>query len=108
MEGRMTEEEKKLIESDNFQSVLKVLLAAYRPILEDDLKRIAAPAELSKQAAATTASCDDELTQAARLFEPFVTEAMARHLLPAAALELLGPFESWRWCLLHIRCCIIF
>src|ERR1035438_10087278 len=27
---------------------------------------------------------------------------------PAQARELLGPIEGWRWCLLHIRCCIIF
>jgi hypothetical protein len=29
-------------------------------------------------------------------------------LLPAQACEMLGPIERWRWCFLHIRCCIIF
>ena len=104
----MTEDEKKVIESENFQSVLKELLSVYRPLLKENLKRAESPDDLRKEAEAVTASCDDEVTLANRIFEPFVTETMARRLLPARALELLGPFEQWRWCLLHIRCCIAF
>ncbi|MCZ7627032.1 MAG: hypothetical protein M5R38_15815 [Candidatus Methylomirabilis sp.] len=29
-------------------------------------------------------------------------------LLPEEGRQLLGPIDRWRWCLLHIRCCIIF
>jgi hypothetical protein len=96
------------INNPDFQAVLKELLKVYQPILEEDLKRAQEPEALKREAQEKPPSCDDELALADRLFENFVTEDVARHLLPAQARDLLGPAERWRWCLRHIRCCIIF
>jgi hypothetical protein len=96
------------IHNDDFQFGLKELLSAYQPILEEDLKRATAPEQLKKEAVEKPPSCDDELALANRIFEKFLTEEVAVRLLPAEGRELLGPIERWRWCLLHIRCCIIF
>ena len=96
------------IHSEDFQFVLKHLLAAYQPILEEDLKRAKSPEELKKEAESKPASCEDEVTLANRIFETFVTEEVAVRLLPEEGRKQLGPIENWRWCFLHIRCCIIF
>ena len=96
------------IHGEDFQFVLKELLSAYQPILEEDLKRAGAPEQLEKEAEENPPSCNDELSLANRIFEKFVTEEVAVRLLPAEGLKLLGSIERWRWCLLHIRCCIIF
>jgi hypothetical protein len=96
------------IHSEDFQFVLKHLLAAYQPILEEDLKRAKAPEELKKEAESKPASCEDEVTLANRIFDRFVTEEVAVRLLPEEGRKQLGPIENWRWCFLHIRCCIIF
>lgn len=96
------------IHNEDFQFVLKELLGAYQPILEEDLKRAHAPEDLQKEAQAKPASCDDELALAERTFELFLADEVAVRLLPVEARELLGPIERWRWCLRHIRCCIIF
>jgi hypothetical protein len=96
------------IHSEDFQFVLKHLLAAYQPILEEDLKRAKSPEELKKEAESKPASCEDEVTLANRIFEKFVTEEVAVRLLPEEGRRQLGPIENWRWCFLHIRCCIIF
>jgi hypothetical protein len=48
------------------------------------------------------------ICRAYALFEKFLTEDVAQRLLPAQARELLGPIEQWRWCFLHIRCCLVF
>jgi len=108
----MTEEtgpvEQDEIHNEDFQFVLKELLNAYRPILEEDLKRAKAPEQLKKEAEEKPPSCDDELELANRIFEKFFTEEVAVRLLPAEGRELMGPIERWRWCVLHIRCCIIF
>jgi hypothetical protein len=45
---------------------------------------------------------------ASRIFESFATEDVVLRVLPPEARKLLGPVEEWRWCLLHIRCCLIF
>jgi len=92
----------------DFRLVLEALVNAYRPILEDDLKRAANLDALVKEADSAPPDCEAEIAAAERLFTPFVNEKMALALLPAQARELLGPAESWRGCLLHIRCCIIF
>lgn len=92
----------------DFQFVLKELLSAYQPILEEDVKRAKAPDQLSKEADAKPPSCEDELALGNRIFEKFSAEAVAMRLLPAEARQLLGAVERWRWCLVHIRCCIIF
>jgi hypothetical protein len=96
------------IHNEDFQFVLKELLSAYRPILEEDLKRAEAPEELKKEAQSKPATCEDEIALANRIFDRFVTEEVAVRLLPEEGRKQLGPIENWRWCFLHIRCCIIF
>jgi hypothetical protein len=91
-----------------FQSVVEALLDVYRPILEEDLKRARDPLALREEALKAPPDCEAELLAAQRLFETFLNENVAHALLPAEAREILGPSESWRWCLLHIRCCMIF
>ena len=105
-ENKSTEHDE--IHNEDFQFVLKELLEAYRPILEEDLKWAGAPDQLTKEAEDTPSNCDDEIALANRIFEKFFTEEVAMRLLPAEARELMGPIGRWRWCLLHIRCCIIF
>ncbi len=107
-QDKNTSSEHDEIHSEDFQFVLKELLDAYRPILEEDLRRAQAPEQLKKEAEEKPPSCDDELALANRIFEKFFTEEVAVRLLPAEGRELLGPIARWRWCLLHIRCCIIF
>jgi hypothetical protein len=92
----------------DFQFALKALLGAYQPILEQELARSKDPEALEKEAEAHPANCEDEITQTSQILDRFFTEEVAVRLLPAEARELLGPVERWRWCLLHIRCCIIF
>ena len=96
------------IHNEDFQFVLKALLEAYQPILEEELDRVKKPEELKKEAESKPPSCEDELALANRIFDKFFTEEVAVRLLPPEGRQLLGPIEGWRWCLLHIRCCIIF
>ena len=93
---------------DDFRFVLGELLNAYKPVLEADLKRTESPDALIKEALDNPPSCEDEFAQAMQLFERFTSEEVAQRVLPAAIREVLGPIERWRWCLLHLRCCIIF
>jgi hypothetical protein len=102
----LTESEE--IHSEDFQFVLKELLKVYQQILEEDLKRIKAPEQLKKEAEKNPPNCDDELKLADTIFQKFFTEEVAMRLLPAEGRKLLGPIEKWRWCMPHIRCCIIF
>jgi hypothetical protein len=95
-------------QNEDFQFALKQLLEAYRPILEEDLRRADSPEDLEKEAEQNPPNCEDEMALANRIFEKFFTEEVAVRLLPPEARELLGNNERWRWCLLHIRCCIIF
>ncbi len=104
----LTDEDKKEIHGEDFQFVLKALADAYRPILEEDLKRARDVEALKKEAERKPPTCDGELQLANRLFESFFTEEVALRLLPAEGREILGPVDRWRWCLLHIRCCTIF
>jgi len=96
------------VHDEDFQFVLRELLGAYQPVLEEELKRAKSPEELKREAEGRPPNCDDEIALANRIFEKFSTEQVALRLLPAQARELLGPVSQWRWCLLHIRCCIIF
>jgi hypothetical protein len=93
---------------DDFRFVLDELLAAYRPVLEADLARANQADALIKEGLEFAPSCEDEFKQASALFERFGNEAVAQRLLPAALREQLGPVERWRWCLTHLRCCIVF
>jgi len=78
------------IHSEEFEFVLKELLSAFQPILEEDLKRAKAPEQLKKEAEAKPPSCEDEIALANRIFEKFVTSEVAVRLLPPQARELLG------------------
>jgi hypothetical protein len=91
-----------------FRTVLQFLVDAYRPVLEEDVKRASNLDELVKEADSAPPDCEAEIAAANRLFTPFVNDKMAVALLPAQARELLGGPDNWRWCLLHIRCCIVF
>lgn len=91
-----------------FQEVLAALVDAYRPVLEEDLKRANDLAALTQEAEQAPPECEAELAAAQSLFARFSDEKIMLALLPAQARELLGPAERWRWCLLHIRCCMVF
>ncbi|HKF57664.1 MAG TPA: hypothetical protein VKJ45_19560 [Blastocatellia bacterium] len=91
----------------DFGELSKKLLGIYQPILEEELKRAATPDQLEKESLSPP-NCQDELDFANRIFNSFLTDDVAIRLLPKEGRELLGPIERWRWCLLHIRCCIIF
>jgi hypothetical protein len=91
-----------------FRTVLQFLVDAYRPVLEEDLQRASNLDALVKEADSAPPDCEAEIAAANRLFEPFVNDKMAVALLPAQAREILGGPDNWRWCLLHIRCCIVF
>ena len=96
------------IHDEDFQFVLKALLEAYQPILEEDMRRAKSPEQLKKEAEGQSPNCDEELKLADRISEIFLTEDVVMRLLPEEARKLLGPIGRWRWCLLHIRCCIVF
>jgi len=108
-----SEESTTLDESDeipekDFQFVLKQLLGAYQPILEEELRRAQSPDQLEKESAAHPPTCEDEFELANRIFEKFFNEEVAVRLLPPEGRELLGPVAEWNWCLRHLRCCFIF
>ena len=96
------------IRDPDFQFGLRALLAAYQPILEEELQRLKDPDALTKEAETHLSNCDDEIALANRIFDKFFTAEVALRILPPEARELLGPIERWRWCLLHVRCCVIF
>jgi len=96
------------IHNEDFQFVLKQLLAAYQPILEEELRRVRAPEELKKEAEAGPPSCEDEMALANRIFGKFFTEEVAVRLLPEEGRKEFGPIEQWRWCFGHIHCCLVF
>ncbi len=92
----------------DFQVGLQALVATYQSALEQDLKRAQDPEALKKEVLAGEPSCEDEVAMASRLFERFASEEVMVRLLPPEARKLLGPIDQWRWCLLHIRCCLVF
>jgi hypothetical protein len=94
--------------NENFQFVLKALLQAYQPILEQQLSLAKNPQELQKEAEKTSPNCADEIAEANRIFGKFFTEDVALRMIPAQNRNQLGPIENWRWCLQHLRCCVIF
>ncbi len=102
------EADEKEIHDEDFQFSLKQLLNAYKQILEKDLERANVPEQLKKEAQENPPNCEDELKQANQIFEKFFTEEVAYRLLSKEGQEQLGPPEQWRWCMLHVRCCIIF
>ena len=96
------------LQSPDFQFVLKALLDAYQPVLEQELKRTRNPDELRKEAAAHPPRCEDEIELANRILGKFFNEETALRAIPAEARQALGSPEQWRWCLRHLRCCLIF
>jgi len=96
------------VHDEDFQFVLKELLAGYEPVLAEELERARDPERLKKEALEHPPSCEDERALANRIFERFVTEEVSLRLLTPEARQQLGSVEEWRWCLRHIRCCIIF
>lgn len=96
------------IHSKDFQFVLKALLAAYQPLLDEDLRRASAPDELKKEAESRPPNCDDEVKLADRIFGKFFNEDVAVRMLPPEGRKLLDPAGQWKWCLRHILCCFIF
>src|SRR5258708_39933773 len=96
------------LNNPDFQFALKALLAAYQPVFEQQLSLIKNPQELQKQVQTSERSCADEFAEAYALFEKFLTEYVAKRLLPAQAREMLGPIDQWRWCYRQILCCLVF
>ena len=96
------------IHTEDFQFALKALLAAYEPILQEDLHRAQQPEELKKEVESRQPSCEDEFALANRIFGKFFTEEVAVRMLPAEVRQQLDSAGRWKWCLPHILCCIIF
>jgi len=107
--ANLSAEERDELLDDDFKTALKELAEGYKPFLEADLKRAqSAPDALIKDAAANPTTCEEEFAQAEALFAKFTSEEVAPKLLPAAVRDFLGPIDRWRWCLLHVRCCLVF
>jgi hypothetical protein len=104
-ETKQVEEE---IHSEDFQFVLKELLEAYRPILEEDLKRSKELKRLKEEVQEKPPSCEDEIVLADRLFKPFSREEVVLRLLDPEARERFGTVEERSWCLRHLICCLKF
>jgi len=96
------------LNNPDFQVVLKALLAAYQPILEQQLNLAKNPQELQKEAGSQPPNCDDEFAEANALFGKFLSDDVALRLIPEKNRAQIGPIENWRWCLQHLRCCMIF
>jgi hypothetical protein len=96
------------LNNPDYQNVLKALLAAYQPVLEQQLNLAKNPQQLQKEAQSDPPNCADEFAEADALFGKFLTDDVALRLIPERNRAQLGPIENWRWCLQHIRCCIIF
>src|SRR5260370_12856913 len=89
-----------------FRLALEALLSAYEPILTEDLKLAKAPDKVREVDEGP--ECEAEIALANQIFSKFWTEKVAVAILPAEAREKFGPVDKWRWCFLHIRCCMIF
>ena len=96
------------VEDEDFEFVLKELLSAYEPVLAEELELSRDARRLQEEARANPPTCEDEFELARRIFDPVFTDEVAQRLLPKEGLEQLGEFEQWRWCLRHIRCCVVF
>jgi hypothetical protein len=96
------------LNNPDFQFVLKALLAAYQPILEQQLSLARDPEALQKEAENHPPNCADEFALADTLFRTFLNEDVALRMLPPEGRKQLGPIENWRWCWQHIFCCFVF
>lgn len=68
--------------NEDFQFVLKALLAAYQPILEQQLKLAKNPEELKKQVEGRPPNCADEIAEANAIFGKLFTEDVALRMIP--------------------------
>ena len=103
-----TSPEQAELHNEDFQFVLKALLAAFQPILAEQLTLAGNLEQLKEQAERRPPNCADELAEANRLFGKFFTEDVALRMIPPEGRKQLGPIENWRWCLAHLRCCFVF
>src|SRR5262245_61795487 len=94
------------VQDPDFKLALEALLAAYEPILTEDLKLLKSPDKIPDPGLGP--DCEAEIELANQIFGKFWTEKVAVSLLPPAERERFGPIDKWRWCFLHIRCCIVF
>src|SRR5215472_10324287 len=92
------------LQDPEFRSALEALLSAYEPILAEDLKLAKSPDKVRE--AGGRYDCEAEIALANQIFGKFWTDAVAVQILPAELRERFGPIEKWRWCFLHIRCCM--
>lgn len=92
----------------DFQFVLKAFLAAYEPILKQQLKLANNPTELEREAESGPPTFANERGQAYEVFSKFLTDEVALRLVPSAARQKLGSIDEWRWCLEHMRCGFVF
>jgi hypothetical protein len=99
-------DENDTLQDKDFRYALEALFAAYEPILAEDLKLVKAPDQIPDPGDGP--DCEAEIELANQIFDKFWTEKVAVSLLPAAERERFGPIDKWRWCFLHIRCCMIF
>ena len=90
--------DQELINSEDYQFILRHLINAYRPVLEEELQRANHPDQLEKEAESQPPKCDDEIALADRIFKGFLTDEVVVRLLPKAGRETLGPLDRWRWC----------
>lgn len=89
-----------------FRVALEALLAAYEPILAEDLALTKAPDKIPS--ISDKENCETEIALATQIFGKFWNEKVALAILPPEDREKVGPVDKWRWCFLHIRCCMIF
>lgn len=96
------------LNNPDFQHVLKALLAAYEPVLEQQLNLAKNPQQLQKEAQSDPPRFAEEFAEANALFGKLLTDDVALRMIPEKNRAQLGPVENWRECLQQIRCCIIF
>ncbi len=90
----------------DFRVALDSLLAAYEPILAEDLALAKEPASIKDPG--DEGYCEAELALAKQIFGRFWNEKVAVALLPAEARERFGAIDRWSWCFRHIECCMIY
>jgi hypothetical protein len=90
----------------DFRLIFSSLLAAYQPILAEDLELAKNPDKVPDPGEGP--DCEAEIALANRIFDRFWNEKVALSLLPPEARQQFGSIEKWRWCFLHLRCCTIF
>jgi hypothetical protein len=96
------------LKNPDFQFVLKALLAAYEPILQQQLELAKNPDQLEREAESAPPNLKEDVAQANAIFANFLTEDVAFRMVPSEAREKLGSIENWRWCLQHMRCGFVF